>query len=418
MCDDILKSQVSTNERISQLTNTMNNLLTPEIETMKKDHYELKEDFLDTKTRQMCENLIFTGIDEVSLNQGEFENCEATLRSHLAEKMGIFEDIKLDRVHRLGRYRRNAYPRPIIAKFHDYKTKEMVKQKAPLTLRNTKYGVREQFPEEYERRRKVLYPTMKTAKQNNENKVKMVKDTLYINNVKYVCGPDNRPIAVPPNTQRFDRNQPQPSRTNYSGARPKEYTPQNSWTVPNNYHGQNNYRWNQNPPPSNYNPDTRPAPSTAAYNTERLITGYVPPRHSNPQQRPLLNFQDTRTDNMYQPLSESASTPGRHIVGKHQASSPLEDDQTFKKHREDSSEHEGTFVSEITINPPPSSARIIPMEQNDIPGHLSQPANTQQQTHTSENENNTPSQPIGETHSTGDSENHGIPQRDLPVNNS
>ena len=79
--------------------------------------------------------------------------------------------------------------------------------------------------------------------------------------------------------------------------------------------------------------------------------------------------QDTRTDNMYQPLSKSASTPGRHIVGKHQASSPLEDDQTFKKHREDSSEHKGTFVSQITINPSPSSAQNIPMEQNDIPGH-------------------------------------------------
>ena len=121
---------------------------------------------------------------------------------------------------------------------------------------------------------------------------------------------------------------------------------------------------------------------------------------------------------MYQPLSESASTPGRHIVGKHQASSPLEDDQTFKKHREDSSEHEGTFVSQITINRSPSSARIIPMEQNDIPGQLSQPANTQQQTNTSDNENNTPSQSTDEIQPTSDPENHGIPQRDLPVNNS
>ena len=95
MCDDILKAQVSTNERISQLTNTMNNLLTPEIETMKKDHYELKEDFLDTKTRQMWENLIFTGIDEVSLNRGEFENCEATLRNHMAEKWEYSKTLSL-----------------------------------------------------------------------------------------------------------------------------------------------------------------------------------------------------------------------------------------------------------------------------------------------------------------------------------
>ena len=121
---------------------------------------------------------------------------------------------------------------------------------------------------------------------------------------------------------------------------------------------------------------------------------------------------------MYQPLSESANTPGRHIVGKHQASSPLEDDQSLKKHREDSGEHEGTFVTQLTINPSPSPARIIPMELNDIPGNLSQAANTQQQTHTSDNENNTPSQSIDEIQPTSDPENHGIPQRDLPVNNS
>ena len=162
MCDDILKAHVSTNERISQLTNTMNNLLTPEIETMKKDHYELKEDFLDTKTRQMCENLIFTGIDEVSLNRSEFENCEATLRNHMAEKMGIFEDIKLDRVHRLGRYRRNTYPRPILAKFHDFKTKEMVKQKAPLTLKRYKIWRQGTIP-------RRIRKTSKSALPNHEN---------------------------------------------------------------------------------------------------------------------------------------------------------------------------------------------------------------------------------------------------------
>ena len=203
MCDDILKSQVSANERISELENKMNNLLTPEIESIKKDHNERKEDFLDTKTRQMCENLIFTGIDEVTLNPGEVENCEATLRNHLAEKKGIFDEIQFDRVHRFGRYKRNAYPRPIIAKFHNFRTKEMVKQIASSTLKNTKYGVREQFHEEYERRRKVLYPTMKTTKQDSENKVKMVKDTLYVNNVQYVCGPNNRPtvISLAPDTQ-------------------------------------------------------------------------------------------------------------------------------------------------------------------------------------------------------------------------
>ena len=92
---------------------------------IKKDHNELKEDFLDTKTRQMCEHLIFTGINELTPGQGE--NCEITLRNHVAEtKMGIFDEIQFDRVHRLGRYKKNTYPRPIIAKFHSFRTNEMV----------------------------------------------------------------------------------------------------------------------------------------------------------------------------------------------------------------------------------------------------------------------------------------------------
>ena len=123
----------------------------------------------------MCENLIFTGIEEVVLSHGEGENCELTLRRFLAECMNITDNIHFDHVHRLGRYKRQqSYPRPIIAKFHSYRAKEMVKQAAPTVPRNTNFGVREQFPEEYEKR-----PTMKSAKQNSNNKVKMVKDTLH-----------------------------------------------------------------------------------------------------------------------------------------------------------------------------------------------------------------------------------------------
>ena len=123
-------------------------------------------------------------------------------------------------------------------------------------------------------------------------------------------------------------------------------------------------------------------------------------------------------ENTYQPLSEAVSTPGRHIMGKHQASSPLDGDQTLKKHREDSSEHEGTFISEITINPSPSSQRIIPMEQTESTPVNSQQANTQQHSNTNDNENNTINQLTGEIPSTSDPENHGIPMRDPPVNNS
>ena len=80
----------------------------------------------------MCENLMFTGINEPNLRQGEYEDCENILRVCLSQHMDIHDNIKVDRVHRLGRFKRyQAGPRPIIAKFHDFNSKEMVKRQAP-----------------------------------------------------------------------------------------------------------------------------------------------------------------------------------------------------------------------------------------------------------------------------------------------
>ena len=107
LCDSVLKSQSSVNDRIDQLNDKIDFLLSSEIENIKTEHNDLKEDFLDTKCRQMCENLIFTGISEAYLRQNEYENCENTLTTFLSEHMNIHDNIKFDRVHRLGRFKRH-----------------------------------------------------------------------------------------------------------------------------------------------------------------------------------------------------------------------------------------------------------------------------------------------------------------------
>lgn len=76
LCDSVLKSHSNINDRIDQLNDKIDFLLSSEIENIKTEHNDLKEDFLDTKCRQMCENLIFTGIGEAYLRQNEYENCE------------------------------------------------------------------------------------------------------------------------------------------------------------------------------------------------------------------------------------------------------------------------------------------------------------------------------------------------------
>lgn len=357
MCDDVLKSQVATNERINKLDEKIDYLLNSEIENMKLEHNNLKEDFLDSKTRQMCENLIFTGIPEVLLNPGEIENCEATLREFLSYQMAINDNIQFDRVHRLGRYKkRYSFPRPIIAKFHNYKAKEMVKQKAPVTLKNTNYGVREQYPEEYERRRKVLYPKMKSAKQNSENKVRMVKDTLYINNNKYKCGPNDTPVLVQVPDQSQNMRSQNQFAANHMATRPKYITTAAPGPLNRQYNVSQCDMQYMNQQPT-FRPQrqstSRPTP---AYDTETFRNGYNTTARNSFIQRSYSCVDNVETDNTFTPLREPVpvnSATGRYVVGKHPASSPADAEQTNKKQRENSinSDKEETFMTTLTISP-------------------------------------------------------------------
>lgn len=151
---------------------------------------------MDVQWRSMRENLIFSGIPETELRRGEHENCESLVKEFIRNQMRIEREIEFDRVHRLGRYMQNQrYPRPIIAKFTYFKDKEHVRQAAPRTLIGTRYSVNEQFPPEMESRRKELYPVAKDARRIETNRVRLVRDKLYINGAQYI--PNTAPNAAP-----------------------------------------------------------------------------------------------------------------------------------------------------------------------------------------------------------------------------
>ena len=145
----------------------------------------------DLQCRSMRDNLLFTGIDEPTLVEGETEDTEKTLYSFLATEMNIHEKIAFHRVHRMGtRERENGDPRPIVAKFERFKDREYVRFQAPKTLRGKPYGVREQFPKVVEDQRKRLYPEAKRARADSkQNKVRLVRDRLFINGSEYVPPP-------------------------------------------------------------------------------------------------------------------------------------------------------------------------------------------------------------------------------------
>ena len=146
ICDNIVSSNSESESKIDYL---MDKLISMEISQneLQSKQANIEEKMIDLQWRGMRENLLFTGIDEPVLQRGEYENAEQTLRLFLRNEMGIDDEIPLDRVHRIGKFRPDQqYPRTIIAKFERYRDKEFVRKKAPLTLVNKPFGVNEHYP--------------------------------------------------------------------------------------------------------------------------------------------------------------------------------------------------------------------------------------------------------------------------------
>ena len=139
---------------------------------------ELNAKATDARCRSMKYNLLFHGIEETD----GAEDCEKVIKTFIAEKLKIEDEIPFKNVHRIGSLtsRSDNRPRPIIAKFVFYKHLTNVKQSA-FRLKKTPYGINEQFPPEIEAVRKRLYPIAK-AERIKGKKARIVKDRLYVNN--------------------------------------------------------------------------------------------------------------------------------------------------------------------------------------------------------------------------------------------
>lgn len=186
LCDEIRSDKIQSDMSLNELYKTVENLQA-ENEKLRKSQAETESTLIDLQCRSMRDNLIFTGINEPELSADEYENTEETLCYFLRNEMNISEQIPFDRVHRIGPYQPNKdYPRHIVAKFEKFKDREKVRRAAPETLKGKPFGVREQFSKSIEDRRKLLYPELKKAKMDPRNKVRLVRDKLYINNSEFI----------------------------------------------------------------------------------------------------------------------------------------------------------------------------------------------------------------------------------------
>jgi hypothetical protein len=82
-------------------------------------------------------------------------------------KLGIEHKIEIGNVHRFGK-RYNDRPIPIVARLLYLKDLRMVLDQATW-LKNTPFGIHQQFPKSIEDKRLKLYPVLKDAKRQGTN---------------------------------------------------------------------------------------------------------------------------------------------------------------------------------------------------------------------------------------------------------
>ncbi|CAC5417358.1 unnamed protein product [Mytilus coruscus] len=156
------------------------------IDCLRADIDELHERHVDLQIRSMRENLVISGIPELSENEPS-EQTEDTIKDFMKTEMKMDMKVDFQRAHRFGKKSqikiddRDSYTtRPIVYRFKNFKDRELVRSLAR-QLKGTKFGVNEQLPKEVNDRRKLLWPYYKEAKKKQGQKTHFKRDKLFIN---------------------------------------------------------------------------------------------------------------------------------------------------------------------------------------------------------------------------------------------
>ena len=157
---------------------------------------KLESKVSELESRSMRDNLMFYGITEM-----QNEECEQLIKQFCREKLEVSEaqNLTFDRVHRVG-YQQANKTRPIVAKFHYYKEREVIRTKSfkkSEQLKQQNFRVGAQWPQQVRDARKTLYPIMLREKQK-ENNVKFVRKKLFVNGQEYSLAQDEQqpPISA------------------------------------------------------------------------------------------------------------------------------------------------------------------------------------------------------------------------------
>ena len=131
------------------------------INKLESQNVLLEEKANDLEARSMRENLLFHGIKETT-----GEDCEQLIKTFIKDRLEIEHIATLDRIHRLGKPKATG-PRPIVAKFHYYRERELVRTTAitkSVSLRAEHQSVGIQQTKAVLQKRRSMFPVMDKAR--------------------------------------------------------------------------------------------------------------------------------------------------------------------------------------------------------------------------------------------------------------
>lgn len=185
-CDEIRAKQLSIDKQLDQ-NKKSHQAIRKDYESLICDHNRVSEDLIDIQTRSMRDNLLFYEFVECeTATERKEENCEAKILKFCKETLNMNdadESIKIDRAHRIGQYKVNKR-RPIVVKFNYFKDKINIKQRVFDNSDLSNRSVSDQYPVIVQQRRRLLYPSLKKAREAGI-RASLHVDKLYVNNKMY-----------------------------------------------------------------------------------------------------------------------------------------------------------------------------------------------------------------------------------------
>ena len=164
-------------KRVSQLERALLDCQNEQKKLLNKNLY------LESYSRR--DNLKFEGIPEQ-----KSEDCMYLVRDNLS-KMGLDpSNFHILRAHRLGQYKKQTVPRPIIFRLANSVERDTVWEKRG-ALKGSGVWIKEDYPAEIEERRRILWPYVRAARQGDPSNPNvrisayLRGDKLILNNQSY-----------------------------------------------------------------------------------------------------------------------------------------------------------------------------------------------------------------------------------------